>query len=108
MSNKRTLLTLVLMILAMNLILGIRWMIAARSTPSSSACINNLRQVDAAEQQWALENHKTTNDVPTWDELRPYLSRQFVCPQGGGYSLPHVGGLPTCSIGGPTHSLPAN
>lgn len=108
MSNKRTLLTLVAMIATVNLVLGIRWIVAARSTPSSSACINNLRQLEGAEQQWALENHKITNDAPTWDDLRPYLSRQLACPQGGVYTLPRVGGLPACSIGGPTHSLPAN
>ena len=32
--------------------------IKARTTSQKNACINNLRQVDGAIQQWALENKK--------------------------------------------------
>src|SRR2546421_13084659 len=62
----------------------------ARNIPASNACINNLRQIDGALQEWALENHKTTNDVVTWDDIRPYVSRDGkmpTCPQGGRYTL---------------------
>ena len=38
-----------------------------------NACINNLRQIDAAKQQWALENSKTDDDIPTALELLPYF-----------------------------------
>ena len=38
-----------------------------------NTCINNLRQIDAAKQQWALENSKTDDAVPTALELLPYL-----------------------------------
>lgn len=81
--------------------------IRARNTPASSACINNLRQLDGAKQQWQVENHKTTNDTPTIKDLAPYLSRTLVCPQGGTYSLERVGQPPRCSLGGPSHTLPA-
>jgi 4-amino-4-deoxy-L-arabinose transferase-like glycosyltransferase len=39
------------------------------SNSSLAPCINTLRQIDGAKQQWALENHKTTNDVPLWPEI---------------------------------------
>src|SRR5262245_21188809 len=42
-------------------------------TSQSSAIINNLRQLDGAKQQWALENHKSAEDVPTFDDLKPYV-----------------------------------
>ena len=29
--------------------------------PQRNTCINNLRQIDAAKQQWALENNKTAD-----------------------------------------------
>ena len=79
-----------------------------RPTSSDSACLGNLRQLFAAEQEWALENHKTTNDTPTWNDLRNYLSRGEIlrCPQGGTYTLGSIGGVLTCSIGGPGHTLP--
>ena len=34
--------------------------VKARATSQANACINNLRQIDAAVNEWALENHKTT------------------------------------------------
>jgi hypothetical protein len=93
---------------------GIAAFVRARNTSASNACINNLRQLDGIKEQWALESSKTTNDVPTWEAIRPYLpkwqqdSRPIgpVCPQGGTYSLGRVTDPPTCSIGGPDHTLP--
>jgi myosin heavy subunit len=71
-----------------------------------NACVNNLRQIDMAKQQWALENKKTADAVPTAQDLLPYFSdRVFpVCPSGGIYTINAVGELPTCSI--PGHALP--
>ena len=37
--------------------------VKARATSQANACINNLRQIDAAAQQFALEKHKTTGDA---------------------------------------------
>jgi len=81
-----------------------------RSVPSTAACINNLRQIDACKQQWALENHKSPNDVPTCADLMPYYSgpgtnKPPTCPQGGTYTIRRVADVPTCSIGGAGHSL---
>jgi general secretion pathway protein G len=85
--------------------------IRARSTSAANPCVNNLRIFQAAKEQWALERGKTTNDVPTWDDVRPYLPDRWsnsipVCPYGGTYTLGRVGVPPTCSIGGPKNSLP--
>lgn len=81
----------------------------SRGIASVNSCINNLRQIDAAEQQWALEHHKTTNDIPTWDDVLPYLGQARpsvpVCPQGGTYTLARLDEFPKCSLGGPSHSL---
>ena len=44
-----------------------------RSTSQVNACINNLRQIDAAKNEWALENHKSADAVPTVNDLSPYL-----------------------------------
>ncbi len=79
--------------------------IRARSTPSTNACVNNLRQLDGAKQMWALESQKTSNDVPAWSDVRPYLKPGLCCPQGGVYVLGRAGEPPRCSLGG-THTLP--
>jgi len=75
--------------------------------PSSNSCINTLRQIYGATQQWGLENHKTPDDVPTWEDVRPYLSRGGslpTCPKGGKYTLGRLDRPPTCSS--PGHTVP--
>jgi hypothetical protein len=69
-------------------------------------CLNNLRLIEAAKQQWALDNSKTDDDIPTALELLPYFRDDVfpACPAGGTYTINAVGVLPTCSI--PGHVLP--
>ena len=80
--------------------------VKARATSQQNACINNLRQIDAAKQQWALENGKKSTDTPAWDDLKPYLRGPVPlhCPAGGTYTIGALGVTPTCSI--PGHVLP--
>src|SRR5262245_59070632 len=49
--------------------------VKARTTSQTNACINNLRQIDGAKQQWALENGKVDTDTPTTGDLTLYLGR---------------------------------
>ena len=49
--------------------------IRVRTTPARNACVNNLRQIYGAKEQWALENKKTTNDTPNWNDMFPYLGQ---------------------------------
>jgi DNA repair exonuclease SbcCD ATPase subunit len=69
-------------------------------------CITNLRQLDAAKQQWALEHNKTADATPTAQDILPYLKDNTLpaCPAGGTYTLNAVGQVPTCSF--PVHVLP--
>ena len=70
------------------------------------ACVNNLRQIDGAKQQWALENKKTADAVPSVQDLLPYFKGETfpVCPSGGAYGVNGVSLPPTCSVAG--HVLP--
>jgi len=79
---------------------------AQTDTAQRNTCVNNLRQIDAAKQQWALVNNKTDVDVPTVQDLQPYLKGGVlpVCPGGGTYTINAVGLPPTCSV--PGHALP--
>ena len=69
-------------------------------------CINHLRQLDGAKQQWALEKDKDGDAIPRAQDLLPYLKDGVfpVCPEGGIYAIHSVDELPTCSI--PGHVLP--
>jgi len=71
-----------------------------------NVCINNLRQIDAAKQQWALENNVTDDAIPTAQDLLPYFPNLVfpVCPAGGTYTINAVGVPPACSV--PGHVLP--
>ena len=78
--------------------------VKARTASQENACINNLRQIDAAKQEWALEKGKKNGDVPTKEDISPYLHSWPVCPAEGTYTIGPVGEQPTCSI--PGHKLP--
>jgi prepilin-type N-terminal cleavage/methylation domain-containing protein len=83
--------------------------IRARTTSQTNACINNLRQIDAGIQQWALENKQTATATVTSANVTPYLGRgtagQFpTCPASGTYTLTTVAAKPTCSVA--NHVLP--
>jgi prepilin-type N-terminal cleavage/methylation domain-containing protein len=89
--------------------------VKARATSQANSCINNLRQIDAAAQQFALEKGKKTGDSITYpSDLTPYIKLNAnnaipACPAGGNYSDNTVGIVPTCSLGStvtPPHALP--
>ena len=71
-----------------------------------AACINNLRLIDGAKQQWALEAQKPPGTLLTPANLTPYMKSNAlpVCPAGGVYTLNPVGLAPICNI--PGHALP--
>ena len=79
--------------------------VKARQTSQQNACISNLRQIDGAKSQWALDKKMTDSDTPTRADLKIYLgNRQFpVCPAGGTYTINSVSSRPECSHAG--HSL---
>ena len=77
----------------------------AKTTSQENACIINLRQIDAAKEQWALLNHKTATDTPSREDLLDFISnhRWPKCPAGGHYTIGAVGEHPKCSV--PGHQL---
>lgn len=90
--------------------------IKARAKSQANACINNLRQIDAAANQFAIEHGATTGQTinfPT--DLATYIKLNKSgsippCPVGGDYYQDNViGSNPTCSLGTtvtPAHVLP--
>src|SRR2546426_10407199 len=47
--------------------------VRARTTSQANACINNLRQFDGAQQQWALENKKQSGSTVTSGNIKSYV-----------------------------------
>src|ERR1035438_3735898 len=88
--------------------------VKARATSQMNACINNLRQIDAAANEMALEKGKKTTDTITYPtDLTPYIKLNSAssippCPAGGTYACAAVGTSPTCTLSTLTqaHRLP--
>jgi prepilin-type N-terminal cleavage/methylation domain-containing protein len=92
--------------------------VKARATSQANACINNMRQIDAAVNEWALETgQKTGAAAPSLtSDLTPYIKLNKnnaipQCPAGGTYTVAAVGNVPsvTCSLSTsvtPAHVLP--
>jgi prepilin-type N-terminal cleavage/methylation domain-containing protein len=87
--------------------------VKARATSQANACINNLRQLDGAANQFALEKGKATGaGITLTTDLTPYIKLNSVqslppCPAGGTYALANVGTNPTCTLSTltPSHHL---
>jgi prepilin-type N-terminal cleavage/methylation domain-containing protein len=91
--------------------------VRARTSAQTNACINNLRQIDGAKQQWALETRQNGSATPGEADIGPYLGRSqsttnIVCPAGGtsatfasSYTINAVTNPPTCQIVPATHVL---
>lgn len=82
-------------------------LLRASAKSQATACINNLRQIDTAVQQFAIEARKHVGDTITYpDDISAYIKLDArgeipPCPTGGAYSLTTVGTVPSaiCSIG---------
>jgi len=79
--------------------------VKARATSQQNACINNMRQITAAVNEWALETGQQSGASVANTELTPYIqlnSNSSIppCPAGGTYTLGAVGNLPqvACSL----------
>jgi len=83
----------------------------ARSTSQQNACINNLRQIDGAIQQWALETGQAAGATVAADGsgIQPYMGRGANgslpwCPLDPAkgfttsYAVTTVSAAPTCII----------
>jgi len=85
--------------------------IRARTKSQQNACINNLRQIDGAIQQWALENKKAPADAVVATDIQPFLGRGNSgslpsCPSAsaatnfaGSYTIVDVQTKPVCAVG---------
>jgi len=87
--------------------------VRARTQSQVNACINNLRQIDDASQQWGLENNQPATATVTFANIQPYLKSSIVCPSAGAgatfattYILTTISNKPSCNVVPATHMLP--
>ena len=78
----------------------------ARATSQANACINNLRQIESAINQWAMENGQPSGTpVPGMNTVSAYIKLNSsgsvpTCPANGNYTMGNVGVEPEvqCSL----------
>jgi prepilin-type N-terminal cleavage/methylation domain-containing protein len=91
--------------------------VKARMSSQTNACINNLRQIDGAKQEWALDNRMPATATPAATDIAPYMGRATggsvpTCPLDSSqsfatsYIMNNLQIPPTCQISPTTHVEP--
>jgi prepilin-type N-terminal cleavage/methylation domain-containing protein len=107
---------IVVAIIGMLAAIAIPNFVKARASSQANACINNLRQIDAAKQQWALENNQLPTASPDSTALQGYMGRATAgtlpsCPLdstrafSASYTINAVNALPVCKISATNHFI---
>ena len=84
--------------------------VKARTAAQRNACINNLRQIDGAKEQLALEDKLAPN--ATVDTSKLYGSDKYIrqaptCPTDNtAYTVGNIGTKPSCGNAALSHVLP--
>src|SRR5438046_3895151 len=60
--------------------------VRAREKSQTNICINNLRQIDGAKQEWALEKNQSSPASPGPADIAPYMGK------GTGGAIVNIGG----------------
>lgn len=72
----------------------------SRKEAKANVCINNLRQIDAQKELWALEAGATSGPVSEAVVNKRFEKGRPTCPDGGTYSYNALGVDPTCTVQG--------
>jgi competence protein ComGC len=104
---------IVVLIIGILLAIAIPNFIRARETSRAHSCMANLKQIEAAKEQWAMDHQVPLTGVePADTDLYgpdSYIRSAPVCPSAGTYTLGDMATPPVCSIGttaSPAHTLP--
>jgi prepilin-type N-terminal cleavage/methylation domain-containing protein len=73
-------------------------LVKARSVSRMNACVNNMRLIEHATEQAALELGTATGATPAVATVNSYIKGGApTCPTAGTYTYPAVGGSASCS-----------
>ena len=89
---------IVVAIIALLAAIAVPSFVKARTKSQDSACVNNLRLISGAKDQYGLEND---NVAATLVNMVPdFLKATPDCPAGGSYTVGAYGTDPICTVGG--------
>jgi prepilin-type N-terminal cleavage/methylation domain-containing protein len=101
---------IVVLIIGILMAIAVPNFIKARQNSQDRTCIANLRQIESAKEQWAMEAGAGATSTPTQAQLVGDATTGFIkvwptCPTSGTYTIGDMSTRPTCSVGG-GHVLP--
>jgi prepilin-type N-terminal cleavage/methylation domain-containing protein len=101
---------IVVLIIGILLAIAVPNFIKARENSRTRTCIANLRQIEAAKEQWAMEEKKDGSATPGAADLSPsYIKSMPTCPSNGASYSGTIGAVsanPTCPGSFAGHVLP--
>lgn len=74
--------------------------VKTREVARQKTCVSNMKQIETAKEQWAMDKKKSAGDACTMTDLTGagnYLKNTPTCPAGGTYTVGEVATLATCS-----------
>jgi prepilin-type N-terminal cleavage/methylation domain-containing protein len=98
---------IVVAIIALLAVIAFPNFVKARNSARVKACMSNLRVMDTAKAQWALENKQPSSARPVSSDIVPYLrdGRMPDCPANGTYRIRSLPRQPICSLWAEGHTL---
>ena len=96
---------IVVLIIGILLAIAVPNFVKAREASRSKACVSNLKQIEAAKEQWAMDTKAAaTAAVTLASDLvggTLYIKAAPACPSSGTYTANAMNADPVCSIGTP-------
>ena len=104
-----TLLEIMIVILIIGILMAIAvpQLMHARERSQTNSCISNLKEIETAKEQWAMENGQPPTATPVQANLTPsYIKLWPSCPMSGTYTIGSMETRPDCSEAINGHLLP--
>ena len=99
---------IVVLIIGILVAIAVPNFIRARESARARACVGNLRQIDSAKEQYAMDNRLSQGSAVAGGTLASLCGTGTTtyikggapnCPSSGTYTVNVLGTDPTCSIG---------
>src|SRR6185503_10477223 len=100
---------IVVLIIGILLAIAVPNFIKARESSRAKSCVANLKQIESAKEQWAMDTKAASTATPTDTDLygtSAYIRTTPACPSSGTYTIGAMTARPDCSIG--TNAAGAN
>jgi prepilin-type N-terminal cleavage/methylation domain-containing protein len=96
---------IVVLIIGILVAIAVPNFITARTNSQTNGCIENLREIEAAKEQWAMVLKQGPTATPGSTDLVGTVTTGFLktfpsCPGGGTYTIGNMQTRPTCTITG--------